>query len=431
GRRGREPGGSLSRRHRDSRGRGVSSGVAQAASRKQTRLRLIGGLFGRAADRRSVKANAGRTFARGIPRRDRQRRIRSRGCQAELHRQQESRHGRGVFHGPAIRRLISLGNSTSEDVAPASGRPTRAAMRLDQIMAGFGGTRPGEGAMAALSTLRARLYFAFGFAAAMTVVGSLIALYTFNDVGSTTTEIVSRSTPAMVQSLRLAEETSGLLAAAPRIMAAQTDAQRNAVAAELKVKEQLLASLVADLIEKTGAPAAEIGRARAAMTERLYTLDQAVAGRISISDQRQKLTLSVRKLHEEFLEQIAPVIDDTNFELVMATRTGLKGASVDLVDLLRRSFEIQAEVNLLAGLLTEASMVGERARLQPIRDQIDAARRKIDANISAMSGIPQRQKLADLYRRMAVIADKEGIPALRDHELSALQDAERTFAATQ
>src|SRR5262249_24735878 len=122
---------------------------------------------------------------------------------------------------------------------------------------------------------------------------------------------------------------------------------------------------------------------------------------------------------------------DTNFELVMATRTGLKGASVDLVDLLRRSFEIQAEVNLLAGLLTEASMVGERARLQPIRDQIDAARRKIDANISAMSPIPQRQKLADLYRRSAVRADKEGIPALRDHELSALQDAERTFAATQ
>jgi len=285
--------------------------------------------------------------------------------------------------------------------------------------------------MSALLTLRARLYFAFGFAAAMTVVGSLIALYTFNDVGSTTTEIVSHSTPAMVQSLRLAEETSSVLAAAPRIMAARTDAQRSAVAAELKLKELRLSALVADLIETAGASAADIDRARAAMTDRLYALDRTVAERISISEQRQKLTLSVRKLHEEFLEQIAPVIDDANFDLVIATRTGLKAGSVDLVELLRRSLEIQAEVNLLAGLLTEASMAGERARLQPLRDLMDAARRKIDGNISAMSGVPQRQKLADLYRRMAAIADKDGIPALRDRELSVLQDAERTFAATQ
>src|SRR5689334_5811674 len=82
------------------------------------------------------------------------------------------------------------------------------------------------------ATLRARLYLAFGFAAAMTVVGSLIALYTFDDVNSTTTEIVARSTPAMIQSLRLAEETSSLLATAPRLMAVANEAGRDGVEKE-------------------------------------------------------------------------------------------------------------------------------------------------------------------------------------------------------
>ena len=47
-----------------------------------------------------------------------------------------------------------------------------------------------------LGTIRGRLYIAFGFAASMTVIGSLIALYIFTTIGDTTTEIVSRSTPS-------------------------------------------------------------------------------------------------------------------------------------------------------------------------------------------------------------------------------------------
>ncbi|HYM98883.1 MAG TPA: hypothetical protein VET25_04005, partial [Aestuariivirgaceae bacterium] len=70
-----------------------------------------------------------------------------------------------------------------------------------------------------LTTIRARVCMAFGFAAAITVIGFLIALYQFSSIGGTTTKIVSYSMPVMVQSLRLAEETSGLVASAPRLMA--------------------------------------------------------------------------------------------------------------------------------------------------------------------------------------------------------------------
>ncbi len=283
-----------------------------------------------------------------------------------------------------------------------------------------------------LTTIRARLYIAFGLAAAMTVVGSLIALYAFTTIGWTITEIVSRSMPAMVQSLRLAEETSGLLAAAPRLMAVADERQLAEVARELGAKERSLAGLTEALRIAEGGQRTDIDVAQATMSERIHALNRAIAERIALSQKRLTMALSVRKAHEEFLDVIAPVIDDANFDLMIASKAaGGKLASVESLEFLRRALEVQAEVNLLAGLLTEASMVTEGARLAPLRDLVDAAQRKIDANLKALTNTNERKKLTEIYDRLAVIAGNEGIIVLRQSELNALREAEIQFAATQ
>jgi methyl-accepting chemotaxis protein len=283
-----------------------------------------------------------------------------------------------------------------------------------------------------LATIRARLYTAFGFAAAMTIIGSWIALYTFTNISWTTTEILRRSTPAMIQSLRLADQTSSLLATAPKLMAVTNEDQRIRVASELIEQELQLAGVIARLHATEGSWTADLETAHSAITERLDVLNRAVAERIATSSQRQRMALSVRNVHEQFLEAITPVIDDVNFEVMTTGRLGgVKGASVELVELLRRALEVQAEVNLLAGTLTEASMAMERARLQPLRDIIDAARRKIDANLKEIPNNAQRQKLTELYGRMASVAGNDGILALRNRELMSRREAESAFAATQ
>ena len=91
----------------------------------------------------------------------------------------------------------------------------------------FVGTQGGAGLMSRLRTIRWRLYLVFGFAAGMTVVGSLFALYASGNIAATMTEIMSRSMPATVESLRLAEEASTLVASAPRLMSAQTNNHRD------------------------------------------------------------------------------------------------------------------------------------------------------------------------------------------------------------
>src|ERR1700720_3211028 len=83
------------------------------------------------------------------------------------------------------------------------------------------GSRP-VASLSWLTTIRARLYIALGFMAAITVIGSLIALYTFTNIGA-----VSQSMPATVHSLRLAEETSGLVASAPQLMTVEDESRRS------------------------------------------------------------------------------------------------------------------------------------------------------------------------------------------------------------
>ena len=91
-----------------------------------------------------------------------------------------------------------------------------------------------------LSTIRARLYLAFGFAAALTIIGASVAFYEFTIIGSTTNEIVSRSLPATAVSLRLAEQASSLVSSGPRLMNAETDKVRAEILADINQQEKNL-----------------------------------------------------------------------------------------------------------------------------------------------------------------------------------------------
>jgi methyl-accepting chemotaxis protein WspA len=286
------------------------------------------------------------------------------------------------------------------------------------------------GSLLWLMTIRARLYMAFGFAAVITVIGSLIALLEFTSIGGTTTEILSHSMPATVQSLRLSEEASGLVTSAPRLMAVTDEGHRATVAAEITEQSRKLAGRIERLRTLDSNRSLEFEAAQAAMVERLAALNSAVTERIIVSKQRQTMALSIRKAREELLERIIPLIDDTNFELMMANKDANRVPN-ELLDSLRRLLEVQAEVNLLAGLLTEASMVTERARLEPIRDLVESAQRKIEANLKALANPEQRKTLTALYDRLAVMAGKDGIVILRGRELNSQRETELAYLATQ
>ena len=292
------------------------------------------------------------------------------------------------------------------------------------------GVRGWLNVLSRLNTIRSRLYLAFGLAAGMTVVGSLFALYASANISATMTEIVSRSMPATVESLRLAEEASTLVASAPRLMTASDDNRRDEVARDIAAQSQMLSDRIARLRQLDAGQTDEIEVARAAMVERLDALNQAVTERLKISAQRRALALSVRKAHEDILDAITPAIDDANFDLMTRNQASGGNAAVNQsIEALRRLLEVQSGTNLLSGLLIESSMVTDVASLAPMRDPIASAQRGIEGNLKALPQTEQTQKIAVLYQKLAVVAGSNGIVTQRTNELNREQDARQVYAA--
>src|SRR6476469_2140391 len=236
-----------------------------------------------------------------------------------------------------------------------------------------------------LSTIRARLYLAFGFAAALTIIGASIAFYEFTVIGLTTNEIVSRSLPTTAVSLRLAEQASSLVASGPRLMAASTDAIRAEIMDNIGEQEKNLENGIARLKKLGITKGDDIEASRKALSERLHALDGTISNRIIMSNERSYLASSVRAAHEALLIGLAPAIDDANFDLMMNAKQEGAAAVETRLENLRRLLETESESNLLAGLLTEASLVNDANRLEPLRDLIDSAQRKIAINLAAIS----------------------------------------------
>jgi hypothetical protein len=282
-----------------------------------------------------------------------------------------------------------------------------------------------------LSTIRARLYLAFGFAAALTIIGASIAFYEFTIIGSTTHEIVSRSLPATAVSLRLAEQASSLVSSGPRLMTAGSDKVRAEILTEINKQEKNLEDGISQLKALGIGSADDIEVSRKALAQRLQTLNQAVSNRISMSNERSYLASSVRAAHEALLIGLAPAIDDANFDLMMNARQEGAAAIETRLEYLRRLLETESESNLLAGLLTEASLVSDASRLEPLRDLIASAQRKITKNLNAIPDRAQQEKLTALYKQLGAIGADDGIIAARVYELNQQHEAQVAFTAAQ
>ncbi|MGA8970854.1 MAG: methyl-accepting chemotaxis protein [Pseudolabrys sp.] len=282
-----------------------------------------------------------------------------------------------------------------------------------------------------LSTIRGRLYLAFGFAAALTIIGSAIAFYEFTVIGLTTKEIVSRSLPTTAVSLRLAEQASSLVSSGPRLMAAGTEKARGEIMDNIGRQEKNLENGIAHLKTLGIAKAGDIEVTSKALGERLHTLDTAVSNRIVMSNERSYLASSVRAAHEALLIGLAPAIDDANFDLMMNAKQEGAAAVETRLENLRRLLETESESNLLAGLLTEASLANDPNRLEPLRDLIDSAQRKIVKNLNAITDRTHQAKLITLYKQLGAIGADDGVIAARAYELNQQHEALSAFNAAQ
>ncbi len=287
--------------------------------------------------------------------------------------------------------------------------------------------------------VRERLFMAFGFVAALTVLASGIAWKGMDEVSTAITKITAEAIPEITDSLTLAQQTTLIAAAAPALSSVTSNAER----------EQLISDLRSQIEEVTNRinalPGAELDRATLTgildkLTAQIDIMDKAVAVKIKARSDASQALLDLEQVHEEVLRALKPAILGSNS--VLSTEAQFIPQMTDSAEIqaglkrlldgglrdLRIYLEMEAQANLVAGKLSQAANL-------PNLDSVWGARTEFEAFVARFlragmaSDSPVRAKVVEALAKMQALG--EGDKTVFDHRMNELEAREKIFTALE
>ena len=228
---------------------------------------------------------------------------------------------------------------------------------------------------------------AFGLVAALTVIASLNAIFSYGSLGNSLGVIAQQSLPELTRSSSVIKAAGDVGAAAPSLLAAANNTERSdalkALAAAREEMKRSIGLLSADDAAKLDATAGRI-------LENLTLLEKSVTERQSIAEARHALIGELRKTHQKLAEKLIPVADDVAFALTMelektanepdsaTVHTTLMGLVDNELGALQAVLALRAESNMMLGVLVEAADLASADLLPPVKDRFNAAANHIN-----------------------------------------------------
>jgi adenylate cyclase len=260
--------------------------------------------------------------------------------------------------------------------------------------------------------IKTKLFVAFFSLATLTALVSAIAWYVFRDIDRAVERVTVESVPGIITALSSAEKSAEIAAAAPALMAVGSQEERVSEQAKLEERARALITLINTLISSNAPPEKTLALStiERETTTKIKELNSAVEKRQRLETERQAVMRKLSSAHSDFLIAIEPLIDDSVFNLVTrgedVTAESTK-ATTDLVEgnvsKIDQLFTINAEANLVAGLLTEAAHVSDPALVQPIRERFLAAAATIDRSLQLLPGGPETTPVRGRLERLLAL----------------------------
>ena len=251
--------------------------------------------------------------------------------------------------------------------------------------------------------LSTKLYAAIAGAVALTLAASLVAWFSFVELGQLQRRITREHIPSITDSLRLARQSALIAATAPALVAAANEAERQGLMNALRDQRQVMVELIADLERETadatdpGVPRqliSGIKEASGQLSDVLDQLDQSVgrqlALRIELADRRDQALA----LHRRLIENLTPLLDDATLFLVTGYRNlddiapvsqELRVSTEELLDYAAIA-QLGIESNLMGGLLAEAANLPDANLLLPLRERFESAADRFRTALGAVEG---------------------------------------------
>ena len=257
-----------------------------------------------------------------------------------------------------------------------------------------------------------QLYLGIGGAVAITMIASLVGWFSFDLVGDIQNRVNEGSVPEMAAAFGVAQQSGTLVAAAPRLAAAATEADfarvTDDIAEERKAFETQLAALMRQDVKKEDEEHYNRIRDYAdALTSNIEAIEGEVAELFEVRARSEALRAELAELRGKLSGMLVPAIDDQLFYAMTGYRTiGQPPAprerhfSNDEFDRYRHLADLKADATIATQLLASSFNLSDAHLLEPQRERFEAAAGRIERSLSALGTSPWRGEIAPTFNRL-------------------------------
>ena len=282
--------------------------------------------------------------------------------------------------------------------------------QLQKFNAGQTASRFLQRALHSRFRLSTQLYLGIGGAVMLTVAACLVGWFSFNRVGDAQDQVNDLTIPEMAAAFEIAEYSSSLVAAAPRLTAAENPEDLDRIYAAIASAHDLL-ELQLDFLSETGAEDETFQHIRSRsqlLIANMQAIREQKAVLFELAQERERLKQDLAEIRTLVDDTLVPAIDDQLFYTITGYRSlgeephDFKSHfSEDEVSRYRYLTELQADANIATELLANAFALSDPSFVEPLRERFEATISRIERNLAALEGSPVHDELAPVFAQLA------------------------------
>ncbi len=283
-----------------------------------------------------------------------------------------------------------------------------------------------------------RLYLGVGGAVAFTLLVSLVSWVLLNRVGDVQRQVTEQSIPQVVSAFRLAQTGRALVAAAPRLAAAETAQDLARASEEMQTDRDAFEQELGAMRARDGEQGSisELTAHSNAMLQNLEDIRNSVKQRLLLGEQRKRLREEFAEVQDDLERILTHAMDDQLFYMSTGYRqldeppqaAALRTSRSEL-QRFRHLSELVEGATLGTQLLESAFTVAEIGLVEPLVERFEATMFSIEQGLASLADADIPPELTALFEQLFVMGtgDETGFK-IRFQELSLAMEQRELLA---
>ena len=262
-----------------------------------------------------------------------------------------------------------------------------------------------------------QLFAAFGVAVALTVAASLIGWFSFQRVDEAQAKVNEGSVPEIEAAFGVAEHSSALVAAAPRLTTAANEEEVAEVWAEILAATDRIQGRLEDLEEANPVGAQRISGYSDGLQNYIETIRANMGRAFDLNQQSDALLEDMVQLRAELEQTLTPAADDQLF-YIFTGRSDIEGFvapypvhfSEDEFGTYRHLSALQADTNIALQQLSSVFSIFDPDLVEAQQERFESSMGSIKRNLASLNDPELEARLVPLYTRLERLGlDSDGV----------------------